>query len=198
MPKKKYLKGFSKFSIFPIVENTLERYIVGERIAIPYAEKLSKDLESEETVINADDEVYDIDKDVKGENFTFTLKELPNHLRAKLEGGKYNEETKEYDYSTTDNAPEFACTYRGLLSDGTYKMWRQYRAKVSKIKIDLETKGNGNIGTVEITGTFMSRAVDNKLFTMKDTVEGNTDLDWLDTIPSIPAVVEKQPEGQGE
>lgn len=186
MPKKKYLKGFSKFSMFPIVENTLERYIVGETVAIPYAEKLSKDLDTEEEKMYADDEVYDIDKTVNGENFTLTLKELPNDLRAKLEGGKYDEETKEYDFSTTDNAPEFACTYRGLLSDGTYRMFRQYRAKVSKIKVDLETLGNGNIGSVEIEGTFMARAVDNKLFTMKDTEEGNKDIDWLDTIPAIP------------
>jgi len=186
MPKKKYLKGFSKFSMFHIVENTLERYIVGERVAIPCAEKLSKDLDTEEEKMYADDEVYDIDKTVNGENFTLTLKELPNDLRAKLEGGKYDEETKEYDFSTTDNAPEFACTYRGLLSDGTYRMFRQYRAKVSKIKVDLETLGNGNIGSVEIEGTFMARAVDNKLFTMKDTEEGNKDIDWLDTIPDIP------------
>lgn len=183
MPKK-YLKGFSKFTMFPLIENTLTKYIVGEKVSVPYAEKLSKDLDSEEEEMYADDEIYDIDRSVTGENFTLTLKELPNELRAKLEGGKYNNETKEYDFSTIDSAPEFACTYRGLLADGTYRMFRQYRAKVSKIKVDLETLGNGNKGSVTIDGKFMARACDNKLFTMKDT-ETNTDLTWLDTIPTV-------------
>ena len=186
MGKKKYLKGFSKFSMFPITENTLESYLVSQKVAIPYAEKLSKDLETEEDTMYADDEVYDIDNTVNGEKFTLTLKELPNDLRAKLEGGKYNDETKEYDFSTTDSAPEFACSYRGLLADGTYRMFKQYRAKVTKIKVDLETLGNGNKGAVEIEGMFLARACDNKLFSIKDTEAGNTDLTWLDTIASVP------------
>lgn len=188
---KKYLKGFSQLTIFPLTENTLEKYLVGEGVKIPSAQKLSKDLDSSEENIYADDEVWDIDKTVNGEKFTLTLKELPNDLRAKLEGGKYNEETKEYDFSTTDTAPEFACTYRGLLADGTYRMFRQYRCKVNKVKMDLETKGNGNNGAVEIEGVFMSRAYDNKLFTIKDTEEGNADLTWLNTIPAMPKVVEE-------
>lgn len=184
MPRK-YLKGFSKLTIFPLTENTLENYLVGAGVKIPSAQKLSKDLDSSEENIYADDEIWDIDKTVNGESFTLTLKELPNDLRAKLEGGKYDEETGEYDFSTTDNAPEFACTYRGLLADGTYRMFRQYRCKVNKIKMDLETKGNGNNGAVEIEGMFMPRACDNKLFTIKDTEAGNADLTWLDTIPTV-------------
>lgn len=183
MPKK-YLKGFSQFAIFPITENTATNYLVGEKVKIPYAEKLSKDLDSEEEKMYADDEVYDIDKTINGENFTLTLKELPNDLRAKLEGGNYDTTSKEYDFSTTSNAPEFACTYRGLLSDGTYRMFKQYRAKVSKIKVDLETLGNGNKGSVEIEGTFMARACDNKLFSIKDT-STSADLTWLDTIAEV-------------
>lgn len=182
---RKYLKGFSRFTIFPITENTEKSYIVGEGVRIPSAQKLSKEIDSEEENILADDEVWDVDKTVNGESFTLTLKELPNDLRAKLEGGKYDETTKEYDFSTTDNAPEFACTYRGLLADGTYRMFRQYKCKVSKIKMDLETKGASKDSAIEIEGMFMSRSCDNKLFTMKDT-ETNEDLTWLDTIPSVP------------
>lgn len=191
MNKKKYLKGFSRFSIFPIIKNSLTEYLVGEKTSIPYAEKLSKDLESEEETMYADDEIYDVDVSVTGEKFNLTLKELPNKLRAMIEGGNYSETTKEYDFSTVDNAPEFACTYRGLVSDGTYRMFRQYRAKVSKVKVDLETLGNGNKGSVEIEGMFMARACDNKLFTIKDTETGNTDLTWLDTIPSVPETAEE-------
>lgn len=188
MPRK-YLKGFSRFTIFPLTENTIEKYLVGEGIKIPSAQKLSKEIDSEEENILADDEIWDVDKTVNGEKFTLTLKELPNDLREKLEGGKYNEETREYDFSTTDNAPEFACTYRGLLADGTYRMFRQYKCKVTKIKMDLETKGASKDGAVELEGMFMARSYDNKLFTIKDTEAGNADLVWLDTIPTVPATV---------
>lgn len=183
---KKYLKGFSKFKMFPIEEDTLEKYSVGAGVLIPSAQELSKDIDSSEENIYADDEVYDVDKTVNGEKFTFTLAELPNDLRAKLEGGKYNDKTKEYDFSTVDNAPEFACTYRGLLADGTYRMFRQYKCKVTKIKMDLKTKGNSNGNSITIEGMFMARAYDSKLFTIKDTEAGNADLTWLDTIPAIP------------
>lgn len=192
MPKK-YLKGFSRFKMFPIVDDTVEKYSVGTGILIPSAQELSKEIDSTEENIYADDEVYDIDKTVNGEKFTFTLAELPNDLRAKLEGGAYDEETKEYDFSTTDNAPEFACTYRGLLADGTYRMFRQYKCKVTKIKMDLKTKGNSNGNSITIEGMFMARSCDSKLFSIKDTSTGNADLTWLDTIPSIPVVTE--PEG---
>lgn len=186
---RKYLKGFSRLKIFPLTKNTLEEYAVGQGILIPSAQKLSKEIDSSEENIYADDEVWDVDKTVNGEKFTLTLKELPNDLRAKLEGGKYDETTKEYDFATTDSAPEFACTYRGLLADGTYRMFRQYKCVVTKVKMDLETKGNGNNGAVEIEGMFMARTYDNKLFTVKDT-ETTADLTWLDTIPTIPTPTE--------
>ena len=182
---RKYLKGFSRFKIFPLTENTETKYIVGEGVLIPSAQKLSKEIDSSEDNIYADDEVWDVDKQVNGEKFTLTLKELPNDLREKLEGGTYSAESKEYDFSTNSNAPEFACTYRGLLADGTYRRFRQYKAKVTKIKMDLETKGSGNNGAVEIEGRFMSRSCANKLFTIKDTSTGNADLTWLDSIPEI-------------
>lgn len=189
MPRK-YLKGFSRLKIFPLTKNTLEEYMVGQGILIPSAQKLSKEIDSSEENIYADDEVWDVDKTVNGEKFTLTLKELPNELRAKLEGGKYDETTKEYDFATTDNTPEFACTYRGLLADGTYRMFRQYKCVVTKVKMDLETKGSGNNGAVEIEGMFMARTYDNKLFTIKDT-ETTTDLTWLDTIPTVPTPTEE-------
>lgn len=187
---KKYLKGFSKFVLFPITENTLEKYIVGEKVSIPSAQKLSKDYEASEENIYADDDIWDIDKTVDGEKFTLTLAELPNDLRALLEGGTYDEDSKTYSFKTTDSAPEFACSYRGLLADGTYRMWRQYRAKVSTIKMDLETKGNGKNGGVEIEGMFLPRACDNKLFDICDTDKGNANLTWLDEIPAFPVVGE--------
>jgi len=183
---RKYLKGFSKFSIFPILENTETSYKVGERIPVISAQKMSKDEQSTEDEVKADDGIWDIDTDVTGEDVTITVAELSNELRAKLRGGTYDETTKEYSFKKGDVAPELACSYRGLLADGNYRMWRQYRFKVSKIKMDLETKGNGNKGGVEISGKFLDRSCDGMFYDIKDT-ETAADLSWLDTIPPVTA-----------
>lgn len=189
---RKYLKGFSKLSVFPVLENTEESYKVGERIPVISAQKLSKEEQSEEEEILADDEVWDTDTDVTGEDVTITLAELSNELRAQLRGGTYNKETKTYRFSKGDVAPELACSYRGLLADGTYRMWKQYRFKVSKIKMDLETKGSGNKSGVEITGKFLSRACDGAFYDIQDTDKGNAGLTWLDTIPTVPTSIETE------
>lgn len=184
---RKYLKGFSGLRIFPITTNTEESYIVGDMIKVPAAQKMSKEEQSEEEDIMADDSVWDTDTDVIGEEVTITLAELDNELRSHLRGGTYDKETKTYSFKKGDVAPELACSYRGLLADGTYRMWKQYRFKVSKIKMDLETKGNGNKSGVEVTGKFLDRACDGKFYDIKDTSAGNTDLSWLDTIEKVPA-----------
>lgn len=189
---RKYLKGFSRLSIFPILENTETSYKVGERIPVIAAQKLSKEEQTEEDEIVADDEVWDKDVDVTGEDVTITLAELSNELRAQLRGGTYDKETKTYSFKKGDVAPELACSYRGLLADGTYRMWKQYRFKVSKIKMDLETKGSGNKNGVEITGNFLNRSCDGLFYEMQDTEKGNAELVWLDTIPTVPAVVPPQ------
>lgn len=182
---KKYLKGFSGLRIFPITTNTEESYIVGTMIKVPAAQSISKEEQSESEDILADDGIWDTDSDVTGEEVTITLAELSNELRAQLRGGTYDEETKIYSFKRGDVAPELACSYRGLLADGTYRMFKQYRFKVSTIKMDLETKGNSK-KSVEITGKFLDRACDGKFYDIKDTAEGNADLAWLDTIDTFP------------
>lgn len=182
---KKYLKGFSGLRIFPITTNTEESYIVGTMIKVPAAQSISKEEQSESEDILADDGIWDTDSDVTGEEVTITLAELSNELRAQLRGGTYDEETKIYSFKRGDVAPELACSYRGLLADGTYRMFKQYRFKVSTIKMDLETKGNSK-KSVEITGKFLDRACDGKFYDIKDTAEGNADLTWLDTIDTFP------------
>lgn len=194
---RKYLKGFSKFSIFPILENTEETYKVGDRIPVISAQKLAKEEQVEEEEIYADDEVWDEDADVTGENVTLTLAELSNELRSQIRGGNYDAKTKVYSFKRGDVAPELACSYRGLLANGTYRMWKQYRFKVSKIKMDLETKGNGNKGGVEITGKFLNRSCDGLFYDIKDTEEGNSDLNWLDTIEPVSSQkIDENPEGE--
>lgn len=186
MPRK-YLKGFSGLRVFPITTNTEESYIVGTMIKVPSAQSLSKEEQSESEDIFADDGIWDTDTDVTGEEVTIGLVELSNELRAQLRGGTYNEETKTYSFKRGDVAPELACAYRGLLADGTYRMFKNYRFKVSSVKMDLNTKGSGNRAGVEITGKFLDRACDGKFYDIKDTEEGNADLTWLDSIEKVPA-----------
>lgn len=195
---RKYLKGFSMLSVFPILENTLTSYKVGEKIHVPAAQKMSKDEQSETEDILADDEVWDTDTDVTGEEVTITLAELSNELRAQLRGGTYDKDTKTYSFKKGDVAPELACSYRGLLADGTYRMWKQYRFKVSKIKVDLETKGNGNKSGVEIIGKFLNRACDGLFYDIQDTEKGNAELVWLDTIETVPETVVAKAKKTGE
>ena len=183
---RKYLKGFSGLRIFPITSNTEEEYIVGEMVKVPSAQTLSKEEQTNEEDILADDGIWDTDSDVTGENVTITLAELSNELRAQLRGGNYDEESKTYSFSKGDVAPELACSYRGLLADGTYRMFKQYRFKVATVKMDLQTKGNSK-QSVEITGKFLERACDGKFYDIKDTEAGNADLTWLDTIEKVPA-----------
>ena len=186
MPRK-YLKGFSGLRVFPITTNTEESYIVGTMIKVPSAQSLSKEEQSESEDIFADDGIWDTDTDVTGEEVTIGLVELSNELRAQLRGGTYSEETKTYSFKRGDVAPELACAYRGLLADGTYRMFKNYRFKVSSVKMDLNTKGSGNRAGVEITGKFLDRACDGKFYDIKDTEEGNADLTWLDSIEKVPA-----------
>lgn len=184
MSDKKRLKGFSKFSLFPITKNNDDEYAVGSKVAIPYAQTLTKAPNTNENEIYADDDVYENETEHKGYNFTITLAELPDVLRPYLEGGTYDDNTKEYSFGTNDVAPEFACTYRGLMSNGNYKMFRQYRAVVSSIVTDLNTKGNGTNASVQISGKFLPRACDKKVDVTKE-AESSSDLTWLDTIPAV-------------
>lgn len=116
-----------------------------------------------------------------------TNKKIKYKMKSKKGSEKMQEKksTKTYSFKKGDVAPELACSYRGLLADGTYRMWKQYRFKVSKIKMDLETKGNGNKGGVEITGNFLNRSCDGLFYDIQDTEEGNEGLSWLDTIAEV-------------
>ena len=57
MPKKKALRGLSGIKVFELLENTEEKYKVGESISIPYAQSLTKDVQTSNDPIYADDEI---------------------------------------------------------------------------------------------------------------------------------------------
>ncbi len=194
MPKKA-LRGLRDIGIFPILGDTETTYKVGERISVPYAQKMTRDDKSSSDPIFADDEAYDDDDIFEGEDFELTTTELGLDLYEKMEGGDYDEETKEYSWGPDDEKSYYAMNWKSKFNGG-FRMFRYYKCKFKKIKQDLETADNGKkILTTTISGTFYRR---NLIETIKGKTkqkvrvykDGTTaeDLKWLETIPTIPAV----------
>ncbi len=192
MPKKA-LRGLRDIGIFPILEDTETTYKVGERISVPYAQKITRDEKTSSDKIYADDEVYDDEETFEGEDFELTTTELGLDLYEKMEGGDYDEETKEYSWGPDDEKAYYAMNWKSKFNGG-YRMFRYYKCKFSKIKQDLETADNGiKVLTTTISGTFYRRNLietvkgkaKQKVRVYKDATTAE-ELKWLDTIPTVP------------
>lgn len=196
MPKKA-LRGLSGIKVFELLENTETNYKVGEAINIPYAQKLTRDIQTSNDPIYADDEIYDDEEIFDGEDFELEIPEADLELMSVFEGGIYDEQSKEYSWGPDNQSKDYAMTFKAKRKDGNYRMFRYYRAKFKKVKQDLQTQDNGTqVATLTISGTFYKRALlsDPKVRVYKDSTS-STDLTWLDTVPTIPT---PQPsEGQG-
>lgn len=186
MPKKA-LRGLSGIKIFELLENTETDYKVGEAIKIPYAQKLTRDVQTSNDPIYADDEIYDDEEIFDGEDFEIEVPEADLKLLAIFENGTYDEETKEYSWGDNNDGKDYAMTFKAKRKDGNYRMFRYYRAKFKKVKQDLQTQDNGTqISTLTISGTFYRRSLlsDRSVRTYKDS-ESSADLTWLDTVPTV-------------
>lgn len=193
MPKKA-LRGLSGIKVFELLENTETNYKVGEAINIPYAQKLTRDIQTSNDPIYADDEIYDDEEIFDGEDFELEIPEADLKLMEVFEGGKYDEETKEYSWGPDNQSKDYAMTFKAKRKDGNYRMFRYYRAKFKKVKQDLQTQDNGTqVATLTISGTFYKRALlsDAKVRVYKDSTNSK-DLTWLDTIPTVPETVSDQ------
>lgn len=186
MPKKA-LRGLSGIKVFELLENTETNYKTGEAISIPYAQKLTRDIQTSNDPIYADDEIYDDEEIFDGEDFELEIPEADLELMSVFEGGDYNEETKEYSWGPDNQGKDYGMTFKAKRKDGNYRMFRYYRAKFKKVKQDLQTKDNKTqVSTLTISGTFYKRALlsDPKVRVYKDSTS-SIDLTWLDTIPTI-------------
>lgn len=190
MPRKA-LKGLSSISVFELLSNTDKNYKVGEKTPIPYAQKMTRDLKSSSDPIYADDDIYDDEEIIEGEDFEMQMPEAELELFPILEGGTYDDNSKEYTWGG-NNGKEYAMTFKSKRKDGNYRMFRYYRVKFKKVKQDLETADNGTaINVLTVSGTFYRRAYkdDGEVYpamrTYKDS-ESSADLAWLDTIPAVP------------
>ena len=187
MPKKA-LRGLSGIRVFELLENTETNYKVGEAIKIPYAQKLTRDVQSSSDKTYADDEIYDDEEVFEGEDFELEIPEAELDLMEVLEGGEFDQETGEYSWGPDDKGKDYAMTFKAKRKDGNYRMFRYYRTKFKKVKQDLQTQDNGTqIATLTISGTFYKRALlsNSKVRTYKDSTS-TADLTWLDTIPTVP------------
>lgn len=187
MPKKA-LRGLSGIKVFELLENTETNYKVGEAINIPYAQKLTRDIQTSNDPIYADDEIYDDEEIFDGEDFELEIPEADLKLMSVFEGGNYDEETQEYSWGPDNQSKDYAMTFKAKRKDGNYRMFRYYRAKFKKVKQDLQTQDNGTqVATITISGTFYKRALlsDTKVRVYKDSTSSK-DLTWLDTIPTVP------------
>lgn len=187
MPKKA-LRGLSGIKVFELLENTETNYKVGEAVNIPYAQKLTRDIQTSNDPIYADDEIYDDEEIFDGEDFELEIPEADLELMSILEGGNYDAESKEYSWGPDNQSKDYAMTFKAKRKDGNYRMFRYYRTKFKKVKQDLQTQDNGTqVATLTISGTFYKRALlsDAKVRVYKDSTS-SSDLSWLDTVPTVP------------
>lgn len=197
MPKKA-LRGLSGIKIYEVLEDTEKTYKVGEAIPIPYAQKLTRDVQTSNDPIYADDEIYDDEEVFDGEDFELEIPEAELKLMAIFENGEFDEEAKEYHWGANGEGKDYAMSFKAKRKDNLYRMFRYYRAKFKKAKQDLQTQDNGTqVSVVTISGTFYRRklleTINGKVIqnvrTIKD-AETPEDLNWLDTIPTVPEVTE--------
>lgn len=187
MGKRKALRGLSDIKVFEVLENTETKYKVGEAEKIPYAQKLTRDVQSSTEDIYADDDIYDEEEAFEGENFDLEIPEADLEKMPILEGGEFDAESGEYSWGPDDQKKEYAMTFKAKRKDGQYRMFRYYRLKFKKVKQDLKTQDNGTqISVITISGTFYKRALlsNPKVRVYKDTT-ALADLTWLDTIPEV-------------
>lgn len=179
------LKGFRAARLWPITENTSDSYTTGAKIDLPGAQALTKEVSRSEFTIYADDGVYDSGSDFQYEDLTVTLAELTPELEAELSGGDYDEVDDSYTFKNTDVAPEFGFGYAAMKMDGTYRMFKHYVVKLLSIKIDHQTRGDGNdIQAYELTLRGVQRKADGKIRITQDSATSS--YAWLDTIEQYP------------
>lgn len=178
---KKALRGLADLRIFPVTSNTADSYAVGTGISVAGVQEFTSTKEVEDWKVYADDGIYDSGSTWQGNSFTLTLAGLPLELRADFEGGVYDEETGEYSYLSTTEAPEIALSFSSLSGSGQKELTKIYCAKCSRISFDHKTKGGSeSVTPVKIEGTFMNRKTDNAIFAKKDAAA--EDITWLEKI----------------
>lgn len=179
------MKGLRRVGVYPIKKNEEKEYEAGVEIKLTGAQNLTKDVQTSENNIYADDELFDKITDFTSENLELTLAQLPLDMEAKLLGAKEEEDDPGvYNFGKDDVAPEYALVYAGLKGDGTFRMFKHPVVKVNKIKVDMKSKDeSGDIQPYVLSITSMARKCDGRYRIVKDSADEN--ITWLDTIEQI-------------
>lgn len=179
------LKGACALRIFPVTTNDATTYATGTKIPLPGLQALTKEISNSEFTIYADDGVYDSGTDFQYETITITVAELTAEIEAKLTGGTYDATSKVYSFKNIDTAPEYAIGYAALKLDGKYRMFLHYSAKLMSVKIDHQTKGDGNdIQAYQLVFRGAQRKADGLIRDVKDGDDAT--YTWLDTVVQYP------------
>ncbi len=180
---KAALQGFSRFKLFPIVTNTTSAYEVSEGFDIPWAQKMTKEVDKSSTAIYGDDMKYLEITNWNGLNSTITFVEVSLPMMAKLGFGEYDEDTKELKWNPQGKSLEFGATFRCLQAGGSYRMYRMYRFVVSAVEeTEIQTKGDSaGVSSYNITGVFTARSCDS----LPGMIHDGDDMSWLDEIPTV-------------
>ena len=183
--EKKALQGFSRLKLFPVIENTAGKYAVGQGFDLPNAQSMTKDTDSTESKIYADDMLYLNMKSWNGLNVTITLAEMELKMMADLGFGTYDDKTKTLKWNPQGKNREFALTFRCLMANGSFRMMKMFSFVVNEIsETGANTKGeSGDINAYQLIGTFTARKVDD----IPGEIHDGTDMEWLNTIEAVTA-----------
>jgi len=174
------LRGFSRLSLFPVLENTEENYEVGQRFSLPFAQSMTRDADVSRETIYADDQIYLDLTTWNGLRSTITLVEVALPMMARLGFGTYDEATDTLSWNPSGTNREFAMTFACERTDGKYRMYRMFSFMVSEIsESQTATKGEGgSVSTYQLGGTFTGRKKDG----LPSQIHDGADLEWLSMV----------------
>jgi len=178
--KRIALRGFSRLSLFPVLENTEENYEAGERFALPHAQSMTREADVSRETIYADDGIYLDLKTWNGLRSTITLVEVTLPMMAQLGFGIYDEATDTLSWNPNGTNREFAMTFACERTDGEYRMYRMYSFVVNDVaEGSSSTMGeSGGVNTYQLSGIFTGRKLDK----LPAQIHDGKNLDWLATI----------------
>ncbi|MCL2853513.1 MAG: hypothetical protein FWE20_10890 [Defluviitaleaceae bacterium] len=188
MAEKIALQGFSRLRFFPISDNNTEEYAVdtGSSFHVPWVQDMTRENDTSEAAIYADDTLYLNVKNWNGIRSTITVAELTLEMMGLLGFGDYNETTRSLEWNPQGRNLEFGVTFRCLQTNGNYRMMRMYSFKIDEVReTSIRTRGdNVAINAYQLIGTFANRVVDGRPGEIHD----GDNMEWLDDIPAVKAV----------
>jgi len=184
MAEKIALQGFSRLKLFPMVSNSTEAYTVDTESAflIPWVQDMTRDNDTSEATIYADDTLYLNVKNWNGIRSTITVAELSLEMMALLGFGEYDAAEGSLKWNPQGRNLEFGVTFRCLQTNGKYRMMRMFSFKVDEVReTSIRTRGdNVAINAYQLIGTFANRVIDSSPGEIHD----GDNMAWLDVIPS--------------